>query len=285
MPPEPSLPRIGPCSPWITAADVEAMEYPSDVTVDTATAQLAAEVATEVLYNLSGQQFSGDCGPVVVRPISRPTDADTRGLVSRLPAGYIAVWGWSSAWGQPASGAASHYGSALPPEVELGAYPVTLIVRVKIDGEVIPPSEYYLQDRRKLIRRRPYAAAEPTARYGWPTTQIMDLPDTEPGTFSVTYKYGTPPPATGVLAAKRLAQQLTLNLVGEDSVIPQRYTSINRAGETIQAVDVMDFFEKRLTGIYEVDLFLRTFNPSGAIRRPLAWSPDVGRPRPTPAGA
>lgn len=273
------LPRLGPCAQWITGQQVQAENYPPNIAVDAGTAAEMAQVASELLYNFSGQQFTGVCGPVTVRPISRPIDADTRGLVSRLPAGYIAVWGWSSAWGQPASGAASHYGTSTPPEVNLGAYPVIEVLEVKLDGVVIPPTEYYVQDRRNLVRIRPTAAAEPTERYGWPTTQIMDLPDTEPGTFSVTYTYGTPQPQSGTTAALALAKELTIARLGGNSAIPRRITTISRTGESISVDDTRNILQK----IPEVQVFLAAFNPSGLIRQPIVWSPDAGRPRRNPA--
>jgi hypothetical protein len=276
------VPRTGPCSPWITSAAI--LSYPKCGDIDEAIAATMATVASEVLYHLSGQQFTGACGPVEVRPVSRPYDIDTRAFGSMIPGGYMSSWGTCSAYGTPGVGGVSHYGCSLPPEVELGAYPVTAIDQVKIDGILIPPNEYYIQDYKVLVRRRISAASTPTDRWGWPTCQVLDLPDSEQGTFSVTYYYGVPPPDSGVLAATVLAAQLALNASGKPDRLPQRITSITRQGVTAAVVDVMDFLKNGQTGIYEVDLFIRTFNESGARKKSMVWSPDMGRPRRLPPG-
>lgn len=268
------------------ASGISSTQENAPVNLEDGIAALAATQASEILYNLSGQQFTGDCGPVTVRPLSRPTDQDTRGLSGMGfsgSGGYMASWGTCTAYGTR-SGAISHYGCSKPPEIELGAHPVTLVTQVKIDGILIPSNEYFLQDYRILVRRRASAGATPTARWGWPTCQLIDLPDSEPGTFSVTYRYGVAPPASGIMACKVLALQLALSASGLKNRLPTRITSMNRQGVGTMVVDVMDFLKQGLTGIYEVDLFLRTFNPSGMKRKAVVFSPDLGRPRRMPPG-
>jgi hypothetical protein len=290
-----AVPRTGPCSSWIQADDILARpecqsigedDEGNDIPMDPAVAAMAAGWASEILYNLSGQQFTGACGPVTVRPVSRPVDQDTRGI-SGLgfsgSGGYLASWGSCTAFGST-SGAVSHYGCSRPPDIELGAYPVTQILLVKIDGVVIPPNEYYLQDYRKLIRSRVSASATPTERWGWPVCQLLDLPDTEVGTFSVEYMYGVPPPTSGVMAATVLGAQLALNASSAPNSLPTRITSISRQGVSMMVVDVMDFLKDGLTGLYEVDLFLRTVNPSGMKRKAIVFSPDMGAPKRMPPG-
>jgi hypothetical protein len=273
--------RSGPCAPWITADNV--LSQPGCGGLDPTLAATMATVASETLYVLSGQQFTGACGPVTVRPISRPIDADTRFMANLVGMGWLSSWGTCTAYGTPLTGGVAHYGCSNPPEIELGAYPITSIDLVKLDGIVIPPNEYYLQDHRSLVRLRPSAAATPTQRFGWPTCQLMDLPDTEIGTFAVTYHYGVPPPQSGILAASVLAGQLGLDQSGSDTRLPRRVTSISRQGMTAMIVDVMDFLKEGLTGIYEVDLFLHWANPSGSKMRSFVWSPDIGRPKRMPS--
>jgi hypothetical protein len=272
-------PRVGPCSPWINEGDVLALSYPDDLTVDPAIAAMMASAASNVLYALSGRVFTGACGPVTVRPIQRPTDVDTRFGGRGLPNGMITAGQYGSAYGSPYSAAVCNYGSSKPPEVDLGVFPVIAVSEVKIDGVVIPPNEYALQDSRTLVRIMPTAGSAPTQRYGWPVAARTDLPDTEPGTFSVTYTYGTPPGDDGILAVKTLARQLVLNYYDQDNVLPQRVTSMTRQGVSVAITDVMDFFARGLSGLYEVDLFIETVNPTKRKMKPMAWSPDVGRPR------
>lgn len=236
----------------------------------------AATAASNVLYDLSGRIYTGNCGPVRVRPVARPADGDARwsSIANLSGVGYSATWG-------VCTGVRSHYGCSNPPEIDLGVYPVTEILSVKIDGVTIPEAEYELRDYRTLVRLRPTASSTPTERYGWPTCQVGDLPDTQPGTFSVTYKYGQPPPASGVLAARKLAEFLARPQLGDNTGYPQRVTSFQRQGVSAMVVDVMDVLKAKASGIYEVDLFLLSVNPNKNQRQAAVWSPDLGRPRRT----
>lgn len=278
-------PRTGPCAPWVTVDDVVNQEWPDGMnTPDPAVAASIAMAASEVLYTLSGSKYTGNCGPVTVRPVARPTDVDTRFGAGGYPSAGMTAGQFGSAYSGPI-GAMNRYGGLRPPEVDLGAYPVTEILQVLIDGVLIPSNEWYLQARRKLVRVLPSADAEPTQRYGWPSSNRNDLPDTEEGTFSVTYMYGVAPPQIGVNAAKVLAKQLILNASPKGrSILPQRVTSISRQGVTVSVVDVMDFFSKGLTGVYELDLFITTVNPTKMKLKPLVWSPDIGGVRRMPNG-
>lgn len=280
-------PRSGPCSPWVQGSSVEKLPWVADaIGALQAKEQFdqqrfenlcgeAAAAASATLYELSGRIFTGECGPVTIRPVSRPVDMDTR-------AGAAGI-GWSgdgSSFGMTTPGLA-HYGRTNPPEVDLGVHPVTEIIQVKIDGEVIPPAEYELRDHRRLVRLRTSASALPTARFGWPTTQIPDLPDTEPGTFSITYTFGQSPPAMGVAAATKLAEYLALPRLGDSKHYPQRVTNVQRQGVSAMVVDVMDVLKSKASGIYEVDLFLLTYNPKRLQRQSRVFSPDRGKPRRT----
>lgn len=285
-----AVPRSGPCAPWAQGSDVESQPWVqqqiakladtlSEADVQAICAE-AAMAASEALYELSGRVYTGNCGPVTVRPLSRPTDVDTR--VWGVWLDGLGLSGELGSWGVCTSaGVLSHFGCSNPPEIELGAYPVTEITEVKIDGVVIPADEYELRDYRWLVRMRPTESSTPTEQYGWPTCQINDLPDTEKGTFSVTYMYGQPPPSMGMIAAKKLAQYLALPQLGDTKHYPQRVTSIQRQGVSQMVVDVMDIVKTKATGIYEVDLFLASANPNKNARQGAVWSPDLGRPRRT----
>ena len=277
--------RSGPCSPWIVASDViaEVQSVKPTLSLDESTASDIAAAVSELLYKFSGEQFTGECGPITVRPVARPTDMDTRGLANLFgSSGYMGSWGVCTSYGQAATGVAAHYGCSKPPQIELGAYPVTEIVEVLIDGVTIPANEYYLQDFKVLVRERPTAQSDPTERWGWPTCQLLDLPDTQPGTFSVTFNYGQPPPQAGIEAAKALARAMGLQALNQPNDLPTRTTSITRQGVAMAVLDVMDFVQQGRTGIYLVDIFIKAYNPTGQTRPALVWSPDTGRPRRAP---
>jgi hypothetical protein len=239
----------------------------------------AAQAASEILFELAGRQFTGRCGPVTVRPVNRPKDADSRSWGSRLsPLGWFSSWGLASAYGATVPGVVSSYGSSEPPTIRL-PWPVREILQVKIDGTVIPSDEYEMRDGIDLVRLRTSTSAVPTERYGWPTTQIADLPDTEENTFSVTLTFGDDPPASGQIAARKLGEFLVLPQLGDTSRYPRRTTEISRQGVTAQVASVIDVLKARSLGIYEVDSFLLAVNPNRNQRRAAVISPDTGRPR------
>jgi len=284
-----SGPASGPCSPWTTADQVAqlpwvAAQAAKTIAAGTLTQQQvdvicaeAATAASEILYELAGRTFTGECGPATVRPVARPTDIDTRaGGVS--PLGWFSAFGSASSYGFGMTGIAAHYGTVDPPTIKL-PYPVSAVTLVKIDGVVIPAVEYELRDFQSLVRIRPTQSYIPTQRWGWPTSQIMDLPDSQPGTFSVTFTFGIEPPAAGSLAARKLAEYLALPQLGDSSHYPRRTTQVSRQGVTAQTTDVQDILKSKSLGIYEVDAFLLSVNPNRNQRQGVVWSPDVGRPR------
>lgn len=288
--------RTGPCSPWIDGdalADRPAVRQAlanGQKTAQGTTPSLAwysddeiaallamvADTASTILYQKSGKQFTGNCGPVTIRPVFRPPNADTRGWV------FAGGGGWGYGWGASAMGnlgmppVLALYAEERGPEIGLPDFPVNEILEVKIDGVVIPPEEYELRANRWLLRTRPTADYVPTQRWGWPTSQIVDLPDTQQGTFSVTYMFGQDPGEGGRMAAGALGEFIVLSMLGGSGSLPQRTTTITRQGVTAQVASVLDVSEKGLTGVYLADLWLNSVNPKQLQRRPRVWSPDIG---------
>jgi hypothetical protein len=242
----------------------------------------SATAASEFLYEESGRIFSGECGPVTVRPVERPIDGDSRSWGARLsPLGWFASWGLASSYGSQIPGVMSHYGSTEPPEITL-PYPVRSITEVTIDGIVIPPDEYELRDFQTLVRILPEPGFTATARWGWPTSQRQDLALGNEGTFGVSFTFGNPPPANGLVAARKLAEYLVVPQLGDGTKYPRRVTNITRQGVSTGVTDIVNVMQKSgSTGIYEVDLFLRSVNPNRLQRQAAIWSPDVGRARRT----
>lgn len=276
--------RTGPCSSWITAQDV--VESPlvaqaianvqkrsnpfSDDAINAICAS-SAESATEILFQLTAQKFTGSCGPVTIRPVARPLRADGISL------GLWSYGGFGSSgsfmpFGTPA--VVSAYGRNDPPVIELFDYPVNEIIEVKINGVVITPDQYELRGHKHLVRMRPTANAQPEQRWGWPTTQIQDLPDTEQGTFSITYMHGLDPGYAGRLACVALAEFLALPKFGDPSQMPERTTTITRQGVTVQVVSPIDMIAKGQTGVTVTDLWILAENPTKQRRRSLVFSPD-----------
>jgi hypothetical protein len=289
--------RTGACAPWIDGnvvrnapavrmAIAQARQAHSRVTptppilddemIDVVCAQ-AAETATTILYQKSGKQFTGSCGPVTIRPVFRPVNADTRGWV------FAGGGGWGYGWGASAMGnlgmppVQALYAEERGAVIEMYDFPINDILQVKIDGVIIPEDEYELRGHRWLLRKRPTSDFVPTERWGWPTSQIPDLPDTQQGTFSITYLYGQDCGQGGRDAAVSLASFLVSPMLGNPDAFPQRTTSITRQGVTAQIASAVDVMKSGSTGIYAVDLWLNSVNPKQLQRKPRVWSPDIGR--------
>ena len=128
------------------------------------------------------------------------------------------------------------------------------------DGNIISPDKYYLVNHSTIL-------AAPGANW-------------TPSNVEVTYTYGSPPPITGKSAARILATELVKLYENDDScALPQRVTSISRQGVSYTVLDNQDFIDELKTGLYAVDLFLKTANPDKARARTRVFSPDVPKAR------
>jgi hypothetical protein len=247
----------GPCTPWITAADIAGRpDLPDgDKVRDSGILNAAATFGSQVLFVASGRRFAGLCGPTTVRPYFRNP-----------------MYGWRHHGQVVDSMTAALNGYAGCDSLRIGLYPIRDIVAIKIDGVTLDPSRYRLDDNRWIERRDGLP---------WPAFQRTDLDDTKVGTFSVTVHHGADPPAAGVDAASALGAELAKSRAGLNSKLPQRLQSITRQGVTMAVLDPMQFLDKGLTGVYEVDLWIKSVNPNGQRRRPTVWSPDMQQHRRT----
>ena len=241
----------GPCSPWVDAEDIAAC-CGIEMTEETQDAlQAAAEAASDLLFALSGRLYRGTCGPVIVRPCSTgrncfvPARSD---LVQSCGCFPLSTW-------------------LLP------GYPVQEIVQVLLDGEVVAPSEYRLDEQRKLVR----LADVNGKQQFWPACQRLDLDDSQERTASVTYYYGVAPPALATLAASKLGCEIfrACSGAGEgECAIPSDAVRVTRQGITIEKAALSTWLALGAYGIPEVGAFMSAYGANGATRRPAVWSPD-----------
>lgn len=261
------FPQFGPCQSWIDCGDVR--DACADAEGDDALLDGIAAMASQLMFEISGRQFTGNCERTV-RPCSDTGNACW---------GLGAWWGWSGwpwawtwdgyTWGW-FDGAGCHCNCGTLSRVMLPGYPVTAITEVKIGGVVVDPATYRLDQWQYLTRMRD--AANPDVPLFWPACQVLDLDDTEPGTWSVSYRAGVAPPLAGKAAAAALACEL---LPGADCKLPSGATGIVRAGLTIDRLQPLSaMLRAGATGIPQIDAFIAAYNPSGLRRRPTIWSPD-----------
>lgn len=244
--------QTGPCSPWTDAESILACgcdDLNTDVDLD-----VAAEAASEVLYELSGHVYTGVC-EATVRPCSS----------------LVSCWvPYSDAW------TATDCSCVRQSRIRLAGYPVREILEVMIDGEVIDPSEYELRFNRELYRM---ADADGVSQR-WPGCQRMDLPLGEVGTFSVVYEYGLDAPVLGQSAAAQLACAIAKacpnsGAASGDCEIPAGTVRVARQGITIdtQALGLWLLGSLR-TGMPLVDSFLSVYGGRPRQRRAALMVPE-----------
>lgn len=255
----------GPC-PW--PIDLACCpDWPEDPSEWTSQHTLAVEIANDFLWRRTAGRF-GLC-PELIRPCRRGCTPDRHGT------GFL--WDRSTFPLDPYvfNGKWFNFGCGCGPEdcscdpqcvLELPG-PVNSVVEVKIDGDVVDPSTYRL-DRRpnkgRLLR------AGGTSGPCWPTCQDLTKEDTEPGTFSVLYLRGKAVPAAGQRALGVLACEIHKQCVGAgDCRLPERVRQVTREGVTYDMFDPGEWLDTGLTGLREVDTWLRAVNPH-ALHQPSA---------------
>jgi hypothetical protein len=243
---------------WTNVEDLGSAYADSDYAYD------AVKTASYLLWGMSGRKYSGTT-TVTERYVSifdpylragasvltySPILVD--GDVQNLRLGGSGLYGDDDYLGD---------GTSSNTRIRLRGRKVVKIHTVRdIDGNIIDPSQYYLVEHSTLL-------ATPGATW-------------TPSNVEVTYTYGTPPPTAGKNAARMLAIELVKLYEGDDTcALPQRVTSISRQGISYTVLDNQDFIDDLRTGLYAVDLFLKTSNPDKARARARVFSPDVPKAR------
>ena len=257
----------GPCN-W--ALDLSCC--PDWSTYTPAVQSAATTWATYILWALTGRQY-GPCS-ISVRPCGKRCEGF--GGYMTWPVGVPAAGGAAGPWMVPfvdngvwrncgCAGACTCRASC---EVVLQG-PVAVIDEVMIDGVVLDPSAYRL-DRTGygpvLVR---------TDAECWPECQDMNVGPDEVGAFTVTYQQGIAVPRAGQIAAGMLACQFAKACTGGDCVLPQQLQSLSRNGIDVQVLDPATLPESILTGIAEVDRWVRAVNPANLRATPRVLSPDL----------
>ena len=227
--------------------------------------QRAIALASSTLQRLTGNRV-GNCS-VTVRPCKA---ACAKNGPMRLYYGYGAFNPYINSLGQWVNGcghSASGCSCIQLCEVRLPR-PVGRVDEVMLDGSVVDPANYFVSDN-KLIWAGDGCP--------WPACQDLSKPDTEVGTFSVTYLNAYPVDSLGAYAAGTLAMEYAKACGGGRCRLPAGVTTVVRQGVTMEIAS--GAFPDGLTGIREVDAYLALWNPMGLQRQGAVWSPDVHRPQ------
>lgn len=201
----------------------------------------ALQLASDVLFRFTGRQWPGICTETF-----RPYVCHCDLVVCSCPAAA---------------------------QIELPLRPVRDVTEVKVDGEVVPPEYYRVDDHRWLVYLR---EVEPRrSRAGWPTAQDFDRTDDEVNTMSVTYRHGLEPPQGANRITAMLACELAKAFDPADTTckLPKRVQTISRQGVSMAVLDPLDLFEEGRTGLTTVDLWIGSLNVDRKRRRAVVHKP------------
>lgn len=241
---------VGTCTPWAETGDT--CSPCTGYEFDTTELELGLQLASDVLFNLTGRQWPGLCS-TTVRPCGYRR-ADSCGCLDSRQCGCRRL-----------------------SELDLrgddtGGWPIASVEQVKIDGVVLATARYRLDDHRWLVYI-PDGDNDP--RRGWPCCQRIDLADTEADTWSITYTYGVEPPEGGVREAGVLGCQYALACVDDESLLeqcqlPDGVRTVVRQGITLGVpFDLPALFAGGSTGVNTVDAWLGSIR-YGAAHRPVS---------------
>lgn len=231
--------ELTPCESWTTEDEV--MAYPAYADLDPDTLALTdpsgasvIDVASEILFVLSGNRFTGECS-VTVRPL--PTDCIVR------------------------DGRSFVYDTRM--------WPVKSVTSVVINGSPVDVSGVSIDDGRWLVRTD--GGVWPLAqRLDLPTTQVgtwaitVVYGESPPPSGKL---------AARVLAGE-LALSIGTDEQRKCCRLSKRVQNVTRQGVSMVLLDPFQFLDKGRLGIFEVDSFLMTHNPEGLRGEPTVSSPD-----------
>jgi hypothetical protein len=260
-PPEWEPEPDGPCGLW--PIDMECCpEWPAEVCDWTPRHLLSVEIATDMLWRLTAGRY-GLCVEVI-RPCREScVDGDPGLLSSAYGSGLLRPYVNGGRWFNIGCGCPKESCACGPLESISLAGPVNEIIEVRIDGEPLTVGAWRLRRfgaRSRLVR---------TDGHHWPKCQDMTKSDDEPGTFSISYLRGRKVPAAGVRAVSNLAGEIFKQCANQKCRLPDRTKTVSREGVTYEMYDPGAEMEKGLTGLREVDMWLRSVNPA-ALRQPSA---------------
>lgn len=221
----------------------------------------ACKAASNLLWALSGRKYSGVTTVTeryVCATLSYRYGPSVRNHKAELVLGDIYNIPYTD---MDSYTAVTTDGLSPQSRLRLRGRPVQRIHQIRNrSGVVVNPSSYYLVD---------HSTIQATTGSKWTPCDI-----------EVTYTYGIEPPTLGKMAARTLALEFCKLWNGDDDcILPQRVTSIARQGVSYTLIDSQEFIDDLRTGLYAVDLFLKSVNPDRARAKARVFTPDVPRAR------
>jgi hypothetical protein len=246
--------------------------------LDPAVKDRSAAMATQVLRALSGFQVGG-C-PIVVRPCAKGCGAGGSYITAPVAGGNAGALGvavgpwWASIdidgqWINSSCGCYTDCSCTYVPQVVLPA-PVGGVIEVVIDRTVLDQNAYRVDNGNALVR---------VDGGTWPKCQDMTAKVGSDGAFAVRYYNNWRPDGLASWVAGIMAVEFAKSCTGAKCRLPSGVQSIARLGVSMDIPTGM--FDQGLTGIREVDSWVRLWNPYQLKSPSSVWSPDLARSRRT----
>lgn len=229
----------------------------------------AAMLAVSSLRSLTAYRVGG-C-PITVRPCKK----------SCCIPGFYAYGGydpgfdpqnWNGIWTN-GCGCYGDCGCSASCETRLPG-PIGDLVEVNVAGTPLPLTDFRVDNENILVYQ---------GSGDCPFNMEQDLSSAvgAPGTWSVTYVNAHKPDALAAYAAGVLAVQFALACSGNKKCrLPANVIEVVRNGVSMTITP--GTFPDGVTGIREVDAFIRLWKPPGSpAYAPIVWSPDLGEVRHT----
>lgn len=234
---------------------------PVDPVARTSIQAYAVESASEILWRLTAGVY-GVCS-ITVRPCGRKCAGFS----------YTPLIDADGVWFNVACGHEDdNCGCCEVAELSLPG-PVVAITQVRIDGLVVDPATYRV-DNGYLLTRVGSATK-------WPKCQDLWANATQDNTFEIIYDKGVAVPVGGQRAVAALAAEIIKSCAGSACRLPARVQQFARQGITVDLMNDTEFLRSGLTGLPEVDLWVSSVNPYNQRTQSSVYSPDLPRMRVT----
>lgn len=236
--------------PWVDEATITGCI--GDGEVDAA---MIAQATTEILRALSGNRYGIRRGTV------RPYRMSGGCIVGMNPV----PTGWPE---QPwSAGAGIAWGTLGCDGGKFLLDAPGTVLAVKVDGvALVAGTDWRMYDSRLLVR---------AGGACWPMWQDLSLPDTDVGTWSITYESGQAVPAGGILAAQQMGCEFAKLFTGQGGcALPTGWQSVARQGITINRESIKEMLDDGRTGLTFVDQWLNAVNPHNIRRRARIKGPE-----------
>lgn len=206
------------------------------------------EFASEILYDLTEHAYPG-IGTDVIRP------------PSNCGCGWWGRFDWTS-YDPVSFGLGRGFGCSCQhlSEIVLPGRPAREVTQVLIDGAVVDPARYRIDQHQRLVYLPDLTGGGIDVRRSWPIIQRVDRPPSEVGTWQVTYTYGNPPPSGGRMAAAIYACETALACTpgfADLCRLPSNTVTVSAKNVSKVIADPEKIRAAGETGLPEVDAWIR----------------------------